>query len=149
MLPVDLDTVRVFLHVLGATVWVGGQIALAAVVPVVRGGGAELLRAVAHRFQLVAWSAFALLLATGVWNLFAVDVADQDGDYLGTLAAKLAFVTLSGICAAAHALLTGPSVATARDEREARRRRARSGALAGGGLLFALAAVFYGVVLNP
>ena len=149
MLPVDLDTVRVFLHVLAAAIWVGGQIALASVVPIVRGGGPELVRSVARRFQVVAWSAFGVLGATGVWNLFAVDVADQDGDYLGTLAAKLAFVALSGICAAAHALLSGPSVAAARDEREARRRRARSGMLAGGGLLFALLAMFYGVVLSP
>lgn len=149
MLPVHVDTVRVFLHVIGAAVWIGGQIALAAVVPIVRRGGTDLVRAVARRFQVVAWSAFALLVATGVWNLFAVDVVDQDGDYLGTLAAKLGFVTLSGLCAAGHALLTGPSVAAATDEREARRRRARSGALAGGGLLFALAAAFYGVVLNP
>ena len=30
MLPVDLETVRLFLHVLGATIWVGGQLVLAA-----------------------------------------------------------------------------------------------------------------------
>lgn len=36
MLPVHAATVRLFLHVLGATVWVGGQIALAGIVPVVR-----------------------------------------------------------------------------------------------------------------
>jgi putative copper export protein len=149
VLPVSVDTFRLFLHVVGATVWVGGQIALAAVVPVVRASaGPETVRLVARRFQQVAWPAFALLLVTGIWNLFDVDVVDQDSEYLTTLFVKLALVALSGVCAAGHALLTGPSVARAESEAEARRRRARSGMLAGGGLLFALAATFVGLQLH-
>ncbi len=44
MLPVSWDTVRLFLHVLAATIWVGGQITLAALVPVLRRLGAEIPR---------------------------------------------------------------------------------------------------------
>ena len=33
MLPVTVDTIRVTLHVLAATVWVGGQITLAGLLP--------------------------------------------------------------------------------------------------------------------
>jgi len=33
----DWETIRLFLHVLAATVWVGGQITLAALVPALRG----------------------------------------------------------------------------------------------------------------
>jgi hypothetical protein len=40
--PVDLETVRLFLHVLAATIWVGGQITLAALVPALRSVGAEV-----------------------------------------------------------------------------------------------------------
>jgi uncharacterized membrane protein len=40
MLPVSWDTIRLFLHVLAATVWVGGQLTLAALVPVLRRFGA-------------------------------------------------------------------------------------------------------------
>jgi putative copper export protein len=40
MLAVRWDTVRLFLHVLAATVWVGGQITLVALVPVLRRLGA-------------------------------------------------------------------------------------------------------------
>jgi putative copper export protein len=149
LLPVSADTVRLFLHVLGATVWVGGQIALAGVVPVVRrAAGVDTVRLVARRFQQIAWPAFALLLVTGIWNLVDVKVADQDTDYVVTVFVKLVLVALSGLCAAGHALLTGPSVAAAGDEALARQRRARSGALAGGGLLFALAATFVGVQLH-
>ena len=41
MLPVGWDTVRLFLHVLAATVWVGGQLTLATLVPVLRRLGAR------------------------------------------------------------------------------------------------------------
>lgn len=135
MLPVTSDSVRLFLHVLGATVWVGGQIALAGVVPVVRrNGGVEATRAVARRFQMVAWPAFALLIATGVWNLFAVKASDQSNDYLTTLFVKLVLVAVSGVCAALHIIVT-------------RHRPALGGALAGVALLAALGATFFGVQL--
>ena len=66
MLPVSWDTVRLFLHVLAATVWVGGQLTLAAVVPVLRRFGAQVPRTAARRFNHVAWIAFAVLIATGI-----------------------------------------------------------------------------------
>jgi putative copper export protein len=136
VLPVHASTVRLFLHVLGATVWVGGQIALAGVVPVIRRhAGVETTRAVARRFQLVAWPAFALLLVTGVWNLFAVKIGDASSSYLTTLAVKLALVAISGIGALGHILVT-------------RRRPALGGALAGIALLAALGATFLGELLR-
>src|SRR5262249_36499529 len=86
VLPVTSADIRLFLHILGATVWVGGQIALAGVVPVVRRhAGVETVRLVARRFQQVAWPAFLLLLVTGIWNLFAVKIGDQDTEYFTTL----------------------------------------------------------------
>lgn len=45
MLAVSWDTIRLFLHVLAATVWVGGQLTLAALVPALRRFGAEVPRA--------------------------------------------------------------------------------------------------------
>ena len=135
MLPIDSDTIRLFLHVLGATVWVGGQIALAGVVPVVRRfAGPDALRAVAQRFQLIAWPAFALLVVTGVWNLFAVNASDQSSEYLTTLFVKLLLVGVSGAAAATHIVV-------------ARRRPALGGALAGLALLSALGATLLGVSL--
>ncbi len=135
MLPVHGETVRLFLHVLAATVWVGGQVALAGIVPVVRRvGGIEAARATARRFQLIAWPAFGILVATGVWNLFAVKVGDQSSAYLTTLFVKLVLVGVSGTCAFGHILY-------------ARRRPALGGALAGLALLAAIGATFVGVLL--
>ena len=72
MLSVSWDTIRLFLHVLAATIWVGGQITLAVLVPVLRRLGAEIPRAAARRFNQVAWPAFGVLVITGIWNIAAV-----------------------------------------------------------------------------
>jgi putative copper export protein len=149
VLPVTADSVRLFLHVLGASVWVGGQLVLAGLVPVLRRDASpSTVRAAARQFQRLAWPAYVLLLATGIWNLVAIKVGDQSGPYVATLIVKLVLVALSGLAAATHSFLTGPAVARAGGETQMRRRRAISGASAGLALLFALAAAFMGVQLN-
>ena len=149
MFSVNSTQIRLFLHILGACVWLGGQIALAGVVPVLRRQASpEVVRAVARQFQRLAWPAFVLLLATGIWNLVEVHVGDQSSDYQVTLMVKLLWVALSGMGAGIHALMTGPSVSRAVSEADAQRRRAISGMTAGLGLLGALAAAFWGVQLH-
>ena len=131
MLAVSLDTVRLFLHVLAATVWVGGQLILAALVPALRGLGAEVPGTVARRFNQVAWPAFAVLVATGIWNVAALS-GQVHGTYRTTLIVKIAVVVVSGITAALHA-----------------RARSRAGLAVFGALtgLSALGALFLGVML--
>lgn len=131
MLPVSWDTIRLFLHVLSATIWVGGQLTLAALVPVLRRLGGEIPRAAARAFNRVAWPAFAVLVLTGAWNVIA-ERGKITGSYEVTLVVKLVVVAISGVTAALHA-------------------RARSaaglavfGALTG---ISALAALFLGVLL--
>ena len=101
----DVDELRLFLHLLAATVWVGGQLVLAALVPALRAAGPEVPAAAARAFSRVAWPAFAVLLVTGAWN-----VADggQDAGGQGLLTAKLAVVALSGATAYLHAQATVP-----------------------------------------
>jgi putative copper export protein len=133
MLAVSWDTIRLFLHVLAATIWVGGQLTLAALVPVLRRFGAEVPRAAARRFNQVAWTAFAVLLVTGVWNVVAVrGEISHDASYRVTLIVKLVVVGVSGVTAALHA--------RARSTRGV----AVFGALTGAS---ALAALFLGVLL--
>jgi putative copper export protein len=132
MLSVSWDTIRLFLHVLAATIWVGGQLTLAAVVPVLRKFGADVPRAAARRFNLVAWVAFAVLVVTGVWNIIAVRGQINDPGYRVTLIVKLAVVVVSGVAAALHARARTP------------KGLAVFGALTGAS---ALAALFLGVLL--
>ena len=106
MLPVDADSVRLFLHVLAATVWVGGQLTLAGLVPVMRRLGPDATRQLARQFDRIAWPAFLVLVVTGIWNLLEVDVGSASDEYLVTLAVKLVLVVLTGVGAAAHRVAT-------------------------------------------
>lgn len=131
MLAVHLATVRLFLHVVAATVWVGGQFTLAALVPVLRRAAPQAVRLAARAYAWIAWPAFAVLVATGAWNI-AAEQARVYGAYRTTLIVKLVAVLVSGGAAAAHARSSRPVAL------------AIYGALAA---LAALAAVFYGVLL--
>jgi putative copper export protein len=131
MLAVGWDTVRLFLHVLAATVWVGGQITLVALVPALRRLGAGIPRAAARRFNQVAWPAFAILVITGIWNIIAVR-SQVTGSYETTLVVKLIAVAISGVSAALHARARTPAGL------------AVYGALTG---VSSLAALFLGVLL--
>jgi putative copper export protein len=101
VLPVTADSIRVFLHVLAATVWVGGQITLAGLVPGLRALSPEAPRTVARRFNRIAWPAFAVLVITGIWNVAATSGITH-GKHGTTLALKVAVVVISGLAAWAH-----------------------------------------------
>jgi putative copper export protein len=103
MLAVSWTTVRLFLHVLAATIWVGGQLTLAALVPALRGLGGQVTSAAARRFNQVAWPAFAVLVVTGVWNILADSGDDEASGYRTTLIVKLVLVAVSGVTAFVHA----------------------------------------------
>lgn len=103
MRPLDLDLIRLYVHLLAATTWVGGQIVLAGLVPTLRSAGPDVPRAAARAFNPIAWGAFAVLVVTGIWNVVEIDVAEQSLRYQVTLFAKLAVVAVSGIGAALHA----------------------------------------------
>jgi putative copper export protein len=102
MAPFDIHIVRLFLHVLAATIWVGGQFTLAGLVPTARSLGEDAPKKVARAFNRMAWPAFGVLVATGVWNLMEVDVADRPTRYHMVLGVKLLAVAASGIGAGVH-----------------------------------------------
>jgi putative copper export protein len=133
VLSITLEDLRLFLHVLAATVWVGGQLTLAGLLPALRAAGADVPKAVARQFNKIAWPAFGVLILTGIWNIQAEhDRINHDADYRNTLWAKLGLVVLSGLAAYLHTRSTSK----------------KGLALWGAGTgLFALAALFVGVVL--
>jgi putative copper export protein len=103
-----LDTIRLTLHVLAATVWVGGQIVMAGLVGPARGLGADAPRTLARAFARVAWPAYVVLLVTGIWNVTAVHYADQGAAWKTVLWAKLAVVVLAGVGVLLHQRATSP-----------------------------------------
>ena len=132
MLPITWATVRVFLHVTAATVWVGGQLTLAGLVPGLRALGPDAPRTVARRFNRIAWPAYGILVVTGIWNILAID-PDFSSSYGRTVMIKIVVVAISGVAAFLHSIA-----------------RTKMGLAAFGALtaVSALAALFLGVLLG-
>ena len=133
MLAINSHTIRLFLHVIAATVWVGGQLTLAGLVPALRRLDPTAPKAVARQFNRIAWPAFGVLVLTGVWNLVEVEVGDRSTAYQVTLFVKLSIVAVSGISAFLHT------------QARSRRGLAIWGALSG---VATIAALFFGVLLG-
>ena len=108
MLTIDLDVIRLTLHVLGATIWVGGQIVLAALVGPLRRVAPDAVAPAARVFAWVGWPAFGVLVVTGVWMLTGGD--EKSDAFQTTLMIKLTLVALSGIGAALHTFAKSPAL---------------------------------------
>ncbi len=102
MLAPALDTIRLTLHVLAATVWVGGQIVMVGLVGPARQLGGDAPKALARAFARMAWPAYLLLLVTGIWNVTAVHYSSQDSAWKAVLMAKIAVVILAGVAVGLH-----------------------------------------------
>ena len=86
-----------YVHLLSATVWVGGLIVLGGLVPAVRSATDDrsVIRAMARRFGVISWIALGLLALTGTLMVF-------DRVWTGTLIAKIGLVMLSALLAVWH-----------------------------------------------
>jgi putative copper export protein len=100
-----LDGIRLSLHVLAASVWVGGQITLAGLLPAARGLGEGAPRALARAFGRLQWPAYGVLVATGLWNVSAVH-AGQSHTWQAVLGVKVTVVAVAGAAAYLHTRAT-------------------------------------------
>jgi putative copper export protein len=120
-----------FLHIVAASVWVGGQIVVAGLVPTVRGFGEDAPKALAAAFNRVAWPAFGLAVLTGLVNVLLMGMDELAHPLIEI---KVMLVLFSAVGAVVHQTANG--------------NKAR---LAGGGavaLLFGLGAMYAGVLLG-
>jgi putative copper export protein len=137
-------TVALWLHIVAACIWIGGQVTVAAIIPMLR-DQRDLARRVGRRYQAIAWPAFAVLIVTGLLNVANAGLRWSllfDSPAGRTLVIKLAFVALSGVAAGVHVVVQAP-----------RRRHAGSSAvgwsavLGSISLVAALLAALYGVAI--
>lgn len=133
MLSPTVDTLRVFLHVFAASVWVGGQIALGGIVPRLRASHPESTKVVAHAFARIAWPAFGIVVITGLWSLTEIGVSNTSTEFQVTLFVKILLAIASGAAVVVHSVGTTKLAI------------ALGGAL---GLVFAVGAMFCGVLLG-
>ncbi len=104
MLAPAVTGIRLTLHVLAATIWVGGQLTVAGLLPTVRSLGGEAPRLVARALGRLLWPAYAVLLATGIWNVFAMGVRGHPQSWWVILWVKIGVVVLAGVSAALHSI---------------------------------------------
>lgn len=95
------ESIRLFLHVIGATIWVGGQLVFAALVPVLKKKDAALPKLIAKQFNKIAWPAYALLVITGMWNMATLP-KEVPSNYSAFIGVKMVVVLLSGVAAYLH-----------------------------------------------
>ncbi len=140
----SLYYVNVTIHVLAALLWLGGMFFLAVVgAPVLRGVEppslrVELFRALGERFRTAGWACIAILLATGVGNLYFRGVLHAS--VLGSagfwrtpfgraLGWKLTAVVLMVAFSAVHDFILGPRASRERPGSPAASRYRRSSSL--------------------
>ncbi len=97
----DVDSIRIGLHLLAMAVWIGGQITMMALLPVLREFDGVAPKA-ARAFSRVAWPAFGLAVVTGIWNILAIPMADVSSGYNAVLGIKLVLVVIAGLATFAH-----------------------------------------------
>lgn len=94
-----------YLHIIGATVWVGGLITLSLLVPAIRKRAIEngvdersILQAAANRFSWISWIALGAQVTTGL--LMVIQYFDRY--WTRSLILKLGVVLVSAMLAAWH-----------------------------------------------
>jgi uncharacterized membrane protein len=99
-----------WVHLLAAAVWTGGLITLAFLVTAIRRAtdDVEVLRAVARRFSVLSWVAFAVAIITGTWMYTDIGLPWEDFSTKGTL------IILAGGLALFHQVTAKRSSATVR-----------------------------------
>jgi putative copper export protein len=106
MLAPGLETLRLTLHILAASVWVGGQIVLMGLVAPSRSLGPGAPKTLAQAFARLAWPAYAVLVVTGFWNYSTFHWAAQSGAWKVVLIVKIVVVAAAGVGALLHARAT-------------------------------------------
>ena len=133
MLSPTADSIRLFLHVLAASVWVGGQIVLGGLVPKLRQVAPESLKVAANAFARIAWPAFAVVVVTGMWNILDITVGDMTTEYQVSLFVHVLLAMATAMFVVIHSV------------GQTKLALALGGAL---GLLTSLGAMFVGILLQ-
>jgi putative copper export protein len=133
MLSPTADSIRLFLHVLAASVWVGGQIVLGGLVPKLRQVAPESLKVAANAFARIAWPAFAVVVVTGMWNILDITVGDMSTEYQVSLFVHVLLAMAAAMFVVIHSV------------GQTKLALALGGAL---GLLTSLGAMFVGMLLQ-
>ncbi len=109
LLASGIDIVRLTLHVLAASIWVGGQITLAALVPSLRKEGKGVTKVAANAFARLSWPTYFILVITGLWNTTTFDMAKMSTAWKIVLGVKIVVFGIAGLSAYLHQRAKSPA----------------------------------------
>jgi uncharacterized membrane protein len=157
------EAITPWIHIVAVTVWLGPQFFLfIAAVPAVRlieddAVRLRVMRVIVNRFSWLAWAAMAVIVLSGISNLFqeADDfghVWDPDYRYFQIFSTKMVLVGLIVLLTALHTFVIGPrqlrlQEETGSDSAEVARLRRVSIFISGSALLASVAVVYVAALL--
>ena len=154
------EAVNPWLHILAATIWVGPQFFLfLAAVPAVRTiedtkERAKVMRVMTTRFGYLAWGALAVLVLTGIGNLYEEDLDVDvlfDRNFGVIFQVKMTLLIITIVLTALHSFVIGPRMSALQesvtDESQIASMRRLSMIVSGVNLLVAVAIIFCGALL--
>lgn len=160
------DVFVLWIHLLAVTIWIGPQVFLvAAAIPAMRTvedvhERARLTRIIVTRFGYMAFGALAVIVVTGIINIYQVDgysasdliTGDPEIKWTRIFWEKMVMVGVAVALTLIHVLFVGPRQLDLADRADAdpyevRNIRRLSIAISGIGLLASLAALFLGAEL--
>ena len=111
-----------WLHIIAAVVWIGGNLTMAMVIvphfkrsafPVER---IKILTQIGKGFEPIIWGCVLVLIFSGVYNIFgSVNLGDSESlpPFMRTLSIKLILVLILIILTGIHSFIMGPRIAQA------------------------------------
>jgi uncharacterized membrane protein len=155
------EAINPWLHIVAATIWVGPQFMLfIAAIPAIRTvedaqARGRAMRVLTTRFGYLAWGALAVLVLTGIGNLYE---RDEGVDFLfernfGVIfQVKMTLLIIVAALTALHSFYIGPRVMRMQeevaDESQIASMRRWSMIVSGLGLLLSLVIVFCGALMD-
>ncbi|MEI7860034.1 MAG: hypothetical protein WCI26_09425 [Acidimicrobiales bacterium] len=98
----NADVVRLFLHMLAASIWVGGQFVMLGVLEPARKIGSLAMYRLCKMLAWLSWPALAVLVVTGIWNIMMFNGEPKSTAWTVVLWAKVGLVILAGLSAWLH-----------------------------------------------
>ena len=155
------EAVNPWIHILAATIWVGPQVFLfVAAVPALRTVEdtqvrARAMRVLTTRFGYLAWGALAVLVITGIANLYEHDLSVEtlfERNFGIIFQVKMTLLIATVVLTAVHSFIIGPRLLNMQesvaDEAELAPTRRLSIIISSGNLLIALGILFCGALLG-
>ena len=105
-LALSPDALRLFLHILAASIWVGGQFVMLGVLEPARKIGPFAMVKLCKMLGWLSWPAFVVLVATGLWNLSTFDGMPKTTAWTVVLWVKVGLVAVAGLSAWMHGKIT-------------------------------------------